>query len=462
MYILKNSMKNLLRNKGRNIIVAIIILAMLIATAVSMIINTTTSNIIEDYKQNFGSKVYIQTNPQKFKEYAKDKTGMISPPDITDEQKLLFAESEYLKETQFIFRFPAYSSNLKGIDQGRETENGNVQYEENDSISYYNANLNVIGYSSFNLMEDFKDGTRQITEGDIFKNKYECIISEDFAKLNNLKIGDFIEAMDCDVKSEFAPLKLKVVGVYFDTKKSEFGNWISAATNPKNDIITSFETMDEYKKVVAKGKNIFSINATFYLKNPDMLDAFNKEAHSKGLHDIYDMSTDSISYNQIVKPVEGLAKTSTLFLIIVLIFGSVILVLLSILSIRERKYEIGVLRAMGMKKSKVVRGIIYESLITIAICLILGLTIGMTVAQPVSDMMMQNQVEISKQNNQDDMYFIGSSNVEDTVPKIDVSLSPKAIANVSAIALLLALMSSSVGILYITRYEPMKILSERN
>ncbi len=37
---------------------------------------------------------------------------------------------------------------------------------------------------------------------------------------------------------------------------------------------------------------------------------------------------------------------------LVLVFGGSVLILISILGIRERKYEIGVLRAMGMKKEK--------------------------------------------------------------------------------------------------------------
>ena len=61
MYVLKNSLKNLLRNKGRNMIVALIILAMLTFTAISMIINTATDRVIENYKQQFGSEIYLQS-----------------------------------------------------------------------------------------------------------------------------------------------------------------------------------------------------------------------------------------------------------------------------------------------------------------------------------------------------------------------------------------------------------------
>ncbi|MCG4735229.1 FtsX-like permease family protein, partial [Casaltella massiliensis] len=59
---------------------------------------------------------------------------------------------------------------------------------------------------------------------------------------------------------------------------------------------------------------------------------------------------------------------------LVLGFGGSILVLISILAIRERKYEIGVLRAMGMKKGKVALGLIFETLSMIFISLSIGLT----------------------------------------------------------------------------------------
>ena len=60
MYILRNSIKNLFRNKGRNIIIAIIIFLMLTFTAVSVIINSTTDKIIKKHKEQFGSEIYLQ------------------------------------------------------------------------------------------------------------------------------------------------------------------------------------------------------------------------------------------------------------------------------------------------------------------------------------------------------------------------------------------------------------------
>lgn len=59
MYVIQNAIKNVGRNKGRNILMAVIIFAIMLTTAVSIIINTTTGTIIEDYKSRFGSEVNI-------------------------------------------------------------------------------------------------------------------------------------------------------------------------------------------------------------------------------------------------------------------------------------------------------------------------------------------------------------------------------------------------------------------
>lgn len=452
MYILKNAIKNLVRNKGRNIIVAIIVLAMLTFTAVSMIINTTTKKVIKDYKEQFGSEIFLQYDETKIEEEQKNG-GWADVPEITDDVKLALAGSKYLKETMIHILYPSYGKDLKGIDQGKSQSNndGNITTAPSGNDAYYEPNLTVHGYNTPELLNDFKGGKRKITKGKMFENEGECIISEDFATLNNLKVGDKAEISDCTKDAKFPPLQLTITGIYFDSTENKYG-YISATTNPRNDILTSYETMANHQSNVAKTK-LYTIDATYYLKNPDMLEKFNKDAHEKGLHKNYMMSTDVLSYNKIVKPAESLANVSNVFLIGILIVGSIILILLSILSIRERKYEIGVLRAMGMRKGKVVCGILYESLITIGICLVIGLSIGAIAAQPMSDMISQNNQK-QVQNN------FGMPQIKPE--EIKVSLTPKAIIDVSIIALLIAVISSSVGVLYILRYEPMKILSERN
>lgn len=443
MYILRNSIKNLFRNKGRNIIIAIIIFLMLTFTAVSVIINSTTDKIIKKYKEQFGSEIYLQYDEEKIRENEK-ATGWADIPEITDEVKLKLANSEYLRETQIHVLYQAYAKELKGINQGKNNDFPSME-------GYYEPNVAINGYNTPDLLKDFKEGKRKIINGQMFTIDNECIVSEDFAKLNGLKVGDEIEISDLDKKAMFPPLKLKIAGIYFDSTENKYG-YVSTVTNPRNEILTTYNTMKNYQDNIAKTK-LYTVDATYYLKNPDMLESFNKEAHEKGLHENYMMSTDAVSYNRIVKPTESLANTSNLFLITVLIIGSIVLLLLSVLSIRERKYEIGVLRAMGMKKWNVVRGLLYESIIITLVCLVLGLSVGSLSAPMVSNSIINNNFQESQNN-------FNEAKVEPE--KIEVHLTVDAVIEVSLIALAIAIISSIIGVMYILRYEPMKILTERN
>ena len=101
-----------------------------------------------------------------------------------------------------------------------------------------------------------------------------------------------------------------------------------------------------------------------------------------------------------------------------------------------------------------------------AVCLAVGLGIGAAVAQPVSDMLLQEQVN-SAESNADSgtgMYYAGTQGDSNAKPltDLDVNLNIKVVTMIIFISLLLVLISSVSGITYITKYEPIKILMERN
>jgi putative ABC transport system permease protein len=126
---------------------------------------------------------------------------------------------------------------------------------------------------------------------------------------------------------------LTVTGIYFSTDEvdNDAVSW-SVFMNRHNEILTVFETIE-------LGSAGVEISATYYLKSPSSLGDFDRELRAKGLDDMFDVKVDEETYNAIVGPVEGMRGISVTFMIIVLILGSVILILLSSIAIRERKYE---------------------------------------------------------------------------------------------------------------------------
>lgn len=471
MYILKNALKNLTRNKGRNILLGVIMIAILSCVAISVVINTTSGEIIKDYKNRFGSEVFIQPDLEKMMEKAQ-KDGRESIESISPKYDLLekLSKSKYLKETIFIASYGGYSDKIKSLDQDEYEKNnknssntgGAVAGGKERSEHAKESNLTINGGLNSAGLEEFKKGDRKITDGKMPEKDGEATVSEDFAKLNNLKVGDTFKVQNPDDPDKYDPLELTITGIYYDGTESQDYGFKHPMMNRKNEIITTFDTLKAYK---VKTDNDLIVDAKFFLKDPDLLSEFNEEAHKLGLDNLYDVSTDSQSYDEIVKPVEGLQKVANMFMILVLCFGGSILILISILGIRERKYEIGVLRAMGMKKGKVALGLIFETLSTLAISLVVGLSIASLSAQSISNVLLKSQIEAQNQSASEGMMFRmggGAAPNVDPITNLNVHLNSEAIVGITLIALLLGAISIGIGIIYIMRFEPRKILSERN
>lgn len=519
MFFLQNALKNLVRNKGRNLMIGAIIFVIILTTVISLIINNTSSAVIEDYKERFASEVYITPDMQKVMEEAQknstDGRVMVKKPEIPSEQLLQFANSEYLKESIATGTISANNSEITAIDQDDSNSSG----AGTTSIVGEGGMMKGLGMNgNYKLMgdswEDFNDELRSLESGRLPEADGEGVISNELRDLNNINLGDvitFTANMSVEAPSDMTSenvqeddkvtvdgmeytasisgmgtvrlqrevtYSLTVVGVYSDLT-DEYANDNmpkSAGFNRRNEILTSLNTLIAQRKANETGVNV---NVTYYLKSPEMLELFEAEVRSKELSDLFNVNTDTASYEKVVKPVEGLKSISITFMVVVIILGSIILLLLASISIRERKYEIGVLRAMGMKKAKVALGLWFEILTITCFCLVIGLGVGTVVAQPVSDMLLQNQAEAAQsstsQGTGNGNVMMGPGGMQlggaqlggaqtsaKPLSEMKISLDLVTISEIIGISILLASFAGLISISKITKYEPIKILMERN
>lgn len=450
MYIIKNAIKNLGRNKGRNILLAVIIFAIILTTVVSIIINSTTDEIISDYKTRFGSEATIDYD---YDMLTNQEVANFSF--LTLEQYIEYSKSDYIKETIIESTLPVILKDISPV-----SSNGDGVLTD----SY----VNLTGTTRAQISSDFTSKSRTLTDGEVFKEPNECIISEQLAAQNDLSVGDTFTVYDEQKKNMQT---LTITGIFEDltmAAANKAGTEYSSLGNRNNEILTGIETISEGNLLDLDYRHD-AFYVLYTLKDPGMLEDFTSQLREKGLPDYYRVTTDETSYQNIVGPVEAMSDITNMFLIVVLILGGVILVVLSTFSIRERKYEIGVLRAIGMKKAKVTAGLLVEMVAITALCLVIGLGTGVAVSQPIANSLLASQVEsvsASNQNNSqtDNDVFSRNNNSLDRSPlsEIDIQLNSSSVVSIILIALLLTVLSSISGIGYITKLEPMKILSERN
>lgn len=344
-------------------------------------------------------------------------------------------------------------------------------------IKMTNGDYTVIAYSNISYNEDFINGNKKIIKGEMISKDSEAkeiIISEELATDNEIEVGDkitFTNAYDEEVT-----YKLKVVGIYETTNDETEIGFNPMKGNSANQIITNIKTVETIKE--SDDDSDFSlsssINAVFYIENED-LETFTEGVRYLGVSDYYEIRTNEEEILETLTPIQNIASFSLTFLFVVLIVGAIILTIINLFNIRERKYEIGVLRAIGMTKGKVTLQLVTEVFIVALISLIIGTGVGAVLTKPVSTQMLKSEIEsMNKQEENIKNNFGGRGFERPNMPKdmrkkdidyvdtLDVNIDILTIIELFGVSLLLTIVSGTIAVMYVNKYEPNRILQNRN
>lgn len=487
MYILKNAWISITRNKGRNLLIGIIILVIAVSASISLAIQSSASKLIESYENSYDIEATISMDRKSMMgngKMEKPENGeSISEEDrqeamqnmqeifesasnisIDDIEK--YGSSSYVKSYYYTESVSINANNLeKATSNQGNRPGGNFNSETTGDFT-------LTGYSSLTAMEDFISGKYTITEGEISNDLEEnnCVINNELATLNDISVGDTITVIDPN--NETNTLELIVTGIY-----EEQSDEMSMFTNSANTIITSTNVVEKLTEVNSDLK--VSINPTFILTSKDVIEDFSQELYSLGLSEYLTINTNLETIESSTSTISNVASFAKTFLIIILLIGGIVLFVINMINIRERKYEIGVLRTIGMKKSLLTLQFILELVIVAFASLLIGTGIGSLLSVPVSNSLLQNEIEAS-QNTQENIMnnFGGSSdkfnNMNDKNNKfngiptvqafdsIDAVVDIKVLFELLGIGLLLTLISGIASMISIQKFSPLTILKERS
>ena len=550
MYIIKNALRCIGRSKGRNILIGIIALVIAISACIGLSIRqaaesaktsalegmSVTATISYDRASAMGNMSGGRPgmgggfsggsfDPSQF----GDIMGKGSSLTLEEYQKYAGAESVQ----DFYYTLTAYfngSENFSPVSDETEDSDSDGELEGNldsggmsgfpggmggkDFMRGASGDFSVIGYSSDSSMTAFVNGTASIVDGSMFEegtSELLCVISEELAMYNGLAVGDTIIVTNPSFESE--TYTLTISGIYTSSENNDFSmSMFGASQDPANRIYMSASALqavldaseensttitDEESGRESESKITGTLTATYSFADTDAYYAFEEEVRALGLDESYTVSSSDItSFENSIAPLNTLSTMAGWFLLVILIIGGIILVVLNIFNVRERKYEVGVLTAMGMKKWKVAAQFMCEILVVTMIAVVLGAGIGAISSVPVTNALLEGQVE--SQNNQQnqmdqnfgrpgnmgggfpggmpsdmpsDMPDMGGSNnpfgdmfggAADYITEVDSAMNLTVVFQMIGVGLLLTLIASAASVLFIMRYDPLKILANRD
>ena len=531
MYIIKNALINIKRNKGRNILVGIIIMVIAAACAITLAIRESAEKIITSYEEQNKIEATITLDRESImKEYRdnnKSQEEMInafnSIENITEEQVISYGDSKYLESYYYTFDLSVNAQDIteatdslvkettttetetttrteeiEGTSErpgmppsgggSRTTTDKKTTTTRTERIFNEKADegaFNLVGYNSYDDMKDFVTGNYTITSGEVSSDfgSDTCVISEELANLNSLEVGSKITIVD--PKDSSKTYELEITGIYKENTESS-SDMKNMFTNSANKIITNANFV---KKVLAGNSELKAIiTPTFIVKDADSIKKFSKEVTEKGLSSYYQVTSNIDEIEGATESVENVRVFATTFLLITLVIGGVVLIVINMINIRERKYEIGVLRTIGMKKSKVSLQFMFELLIVCLVALLLGAGIGSVTSVPVANSLLANEISNANSKYEDINNNFGkheeskkdsdsnkTENANDNRPEpsfgiarveqvddINAVVNMKVLAELLGIGLLLTLIGSLASMIAISRFSPLTILKERS
>ena len=476
MYILKNAWISITRNKGRNILMGIIIFVIACASTVTLAIQNTAHSLITSYRNAYQVEATIGFNRGNMKEQLdfRNEEGMnqfkeqfenMEP--LTVEQVLAYADSNYVKNYYYTISGNVDSESIEKVSSDFSFQKEVMPNRGMENIPNGNS-FTVLGYSSLEAMEEFITGNYTIKEviddawNLLFTENYGFINSE-LAELNDIGLNDVIELVNPEDETVYTIL---VAGIYEENSEVQTQDF-SMFSNSANMIITSSDTVEMMETLST------TINPTFILEDYSDATKWQEELYEKGLNEYYTVTTNEEEVTNATSSISNVATFATTFLVVTLIIGVIVLFVINQINVRERKYEIGVLRTIGMKKIVLTFQFVIELSIVAFVSLLLGAGLGAMISKPVSNSLLSNEIKSSQVKSEEiDKNFGGQMpNFENrgngvisvqAYDSINAVVSIEVLLELLAIGIGLTLISSLSSLISIQKFSPLQILKERS
>lgn len=463
--MIKRAWISVIRNKGRTIILGVLLFVIANLVLSSISIKSATEEATLQARISLGPEITLTTNTADLMTYIRafrDEYG--TKPTQEDINELLIpitsdiafgiSENEYVED--FNFSYLTYSNAVNFLPL---TSDGILDITNSNSIS-------ITGTYNPLLLDQFSDiGTYQMTsESSTFTGSDQgvIIISDNLAYANNLAIGDTIQLETYD----FQTMDFEIVGLFQNEEILES----SGKSVTDNNVFMSLSD-----SLLLKGQDpegTFTITtAKYYLYDPLDIEQFVLES-TAAYTEISDgsLTFSDVNFDAITDPLASVASFSDIILIVSVIASVIILTLLIVNTLKERKYEIGVLLSLGEAKIKVSGQYLLELLLVAFIAFSLSISTSNYVSGYLGDMLLQNEITDAESTTEVSSPRGGGGSFAATVPlgdvdyidQINVSITFNDFLITIGIGSMIIFLSSVIPSLYITRYQPKKILSSRN
>lgn len=386
---------------GRTILLIVAFSAILIFVLSGLIINSAANVSIDNAKKSAGATVSLSVNMQNVIKEAQNsatsssssssssdtaeagKRFNIDLPTISETTAEKIAKLDGVKSASFTYQAQASASS--GIEKVSTSSSSSNSSTDTQAAGGFGVREGGMGGGS---QEDFTiSGTNDLAASTSFTDSYKIssgraikasdegtnnvVIESTLASQNSLKVGSTFTIKDSNDKT----YKMTVVGIYTTTSSST-----ESSIQYMNTMYTALSVANSIKGTTGKVSN-----ATYSMENPAQADTFVKAANKLVNDSNFQVSKNDQAYQNVKSSLNNVASFARNIVLIVAIAGAIILELIVMLMVRERRFEIGVLMSLGESKLKIIGQFFFElfmvMIVSVGIASAAGNVVGNVVGQ---------------------------------------------------------------------------------
>ena len=339
--MIKNAIAYITRKRNRTLIIFIIITIVLSCLYSCLTIMKSSNEIEKTLYESSNSSISITKKDGKY----------FNVNQFKDIEKLKEIEEKIIQYDGL-----AKLKDAKVVSGEQRINREDLSDEFKNVVSFEATNNTKRNILFSSRVFTIKEG-KNIEEND----KNSIIVHEEFAKQNNLKLGDEVdlELLDIEKSGKIKSHKFKIIGI-FSGKKQETYTGLSSDFS-ENMVFVDYSTSQE---ILNKSENNKIANKILmYSSSAESTDlALNKLKELKIDESKYFVQKDSNAFEESLESVSGIKHMIKIMTYSIMLGGIIVLSLILILWLRERIYEIGIFLSIGTSKIQIIMQFIFELL----------------------------------------------------------------------------------------------------
>ncbi|MCI5774182.1 MAG: ABC transporter permease [Erysipelotrichaceae bacterium] len=518
MNFLHRAIKNVLRRPTKSLLLALTFFVIGNLVIVGLGISSASENAKTLTRKQMRAVVSYEVDYNKFYEDGDkienedERTDFYRYPPKLDSEVItkMMNDERVATANSFSNWTTMYSTTATAIPNPYAGENntGGVTITASGSEIPYTEPGFKIQANNYPSQIELYEGTYEIIEGryytqeEIDNASQVCLITDELAQANGLKIGDHIifSQMDPSSNSDYAQrlgvpeedllLDVEIIGIFHNGNQldpnDQSTQYRQTFEVPANVILmpsSAYNTFtyytgklyyDQYleqmppedrEEYITFEEHSAVVSTVVLLKDPLDVEKFEKD-YQQYMGEYTKLNANNAEFKKLARPLDTMSFFANVVVSIVIFTAIVIITLVTALTMKTRSYEIGILLSLGVSKIKVVLQLFTELIIIAILGFSLSIASGYMIAGKVGDAVLEYQTatEDKYASDEDNFHYVDPNSYfttisQDTlIEQYHVTIGALLIAEIYVVGLGVVFVSILIPSWMIMRFNPKQIL----